>query len=95
MKRPSDKYIEEFYTNYHDVDQLLLTLYPEDAYYDIYEGSLVDNFIGYGPHRVQDKTFDYVVILETYLTEWTSGQTVIYTNDEKYVEELITNFERE
>lgn len=95
MKRPSDNFIEEFYTNYHDVDQLLSQLYPNDADYQVFEGSLVDNFIGYGPHVIQEKNFEYVVILETYLTEWTSGQTVIYTNDTTYVDELLSNFEKD
>lgn len=47
---PTDKYTKYYYNDYQDVDELITRLYP-DGIMDIvvYEGTLVDNFIGYGP----------------------------------------------
>ena len=95
MKKPNDQYIEIVYTDYRLVDKLLQELYPKDPDYTVYEGCLVDNFIGYGPHIVKEKEFKYIVVLETYQNEWTSWQTIIFTNDDEYVTELESEFEKE
>lgn len=95
MKKPNDQYIEQIYSDYKRVNELLQQLYPNDPDYMIYEGCLVDNFIGYGPHIIKGKEFKYLVVLETFKNTWTSWQTVIFTNDDDYVTELEAEFEKE
>lgn len=56
---PTDKYTKYFYNSYYDVDELLTKLYP-DGIMDIvvYEGNIVDNFIGYGPFDFKEIDWD-------------------------------------
>jgi hypothetical protein len=101
---PTDKYTKYFYNSYYDVDELLTKLYP-DGIMDIvvYEGNLVDNFIGYGPFDFKeidwdekpDTTYDYVVILEKPTSSWSSGQEIYFTNDENWVEYIREEFEKD
>ena len=102
---PTDKYTKYFYNSYYDVDELLTKLYP-DGIMDIvvYEGNLVDNFIGYGPfdfneidwdEKPENVTYDYVVIFEKPTSSWSSGQEVYFTNDENWVEHIREEFEKD
>lgn len=105
LSDPTDKYTKYFYNDYHIVDEFLTKLYP-DGILDIivYEGSLVDNFIGYGPfdfneidwdEKPQNVTYDYVVILEKPTSSWSSGQEIYFTNDENWVEHIREEFEKD
>lgn len=47
--RPTDDYAEYEFHSYKDVDRLLELSYGGDMDVDIFEGVLVDNFIGYSP----------------------------------------------
>lgn len=105
LTEPTDKYTKYFYKDYHVFDEFLTKLYP-DGIMDIivYEGCLVDNFIGYGPfdfneidwdEKPKNVTYDYVVVLEKFLSHWSSGQNIYFTNDEKWVEHIRQEFEKE
>lgn len=102
---PTDKYTKYLYNSHYDVDELLTKLYP-DGIMDIvvYEGNLVDNFIGYGPfnfneidwdEKPENVTYDYVVIFEKPTSSWSSGQEVYFTNDENWVEHIREEFEKD
>ena len=85
---PTDKYTKYFYNDYHIVDEFLTKLYPDEIMdIVVYEGNLVDNFIGYGP-------FD-VVIFEKPTSSWSSGQEVYFTNDENWVDHIREEFEKD
>lgn len=101
---PTDKYTKYFYNDYHIVDEFLTKLYP-DGIMDIvvYEGCLVDNFIGYGPfdfneidwdEKPNDVKYDYVVIFEKPTSSWSSGQEIYFTNDENWVNHIREQFEK-
>lgn len=47
--RPKDNYAEYEFHSYKDVDRLLDLSYGGDLDIDVFEGVLVDNFIGYSP----------------------------------------------
>lgn len=105
FKKPSDKYTKYFYNDYHVVDEFLTNLYP-DGIMDIvvYEGCLVDNFIGYGPfdfneidwdEKPKNITYDYVVIFEKPTSSWLSGQEIYFTNDEEWVDLVREQFEKD
>lgn len=47
--RPTDNYAEYEFHSYKDVDRLLDLSYGVDLDVDVFEGVLVDNFIGYSP----------------------------------------------
>lgn len=47
--RPKDNYAEYEFHSYKDVDRLLDLSYGVDLDVDVFEGVLVDNFIGYSP----------------------------------------------
>lgn len=47
--RPTDNYTEYEFHNYKDIDRLLELSYGGDMDIDVFEGVLVDNFIGYSP----------------------------------------------
>lgn len=102
--RPKDNYAEYEFHSYKDVDRLLDLSYGGDLDIDVFEGVLVDNFIGYSPafaalrtiredheddiytkKHSDKKEFDYLVVLETYQTDQSSVQRVIYTNDHQYI----------
>lgn len=105
LTSPNDKYTKYFYNNYHVVDEFLMKLYPNgDMDINVYEGSLVDNFIGYGPfdfneidwdEKPKNVTYDYVVVLEKPTSSWSSGQEIYFTNDEEWVEHIREQFEKE
>lgn len=104
--RPTDDYQEYKFSNYHDVDQLLMDCYPHTTDImdvEIYEGTVVDNYIGYAPKLPMDELktatlvkaasqkqvqYNYVVVLETFENEWTSSQRVIFTNDDHFVDQV-------
>ena len=102
---PTDKYTKYFYNNYHVVDDFLTKLYPDGIMdINVYEGSLVDNFIGYGPfnfneidwnEKPENMTYDYVVVLEKPTSSWSSGQEIYFTNDEEWVEHIREQFEKD
>ena len=102
---PTDKYTKYFYNDYHIVDEFLTKLYPNgDLDISVYEGCLVDNFIGYGPfdfnkidweEKPKNVTYDYVVILEKPTSSWSSGQEVYFTNDENWVDHIREEFEKD
>lgn len=102
---PTDKYTKYFYNDYHIVDEFLTKLYP-DGIMDVivYEGTLVDNFIGYGPfdfneidwdEKPENQSYDYVVIFEKPTSSWSSGQDVYFTNDEEWVDHIREQFEKD
>ena len=98
LTKPNDKYTKYFYNSYHVVDEFLIKLYPNgDMDINVYEGSLVDNFIGYGPfdfneidwdEKPKNVKYDYVVVLEKPTSSWSSGQEISFTNDEEWVEHI-------
>lgn len=102
---PTDKYTKYFYKSYHDVDELLTKLYPNgDLDINVYEGTLVDNFIGYGPfdfneidwdEKPKNVIYNYVVIFEKPTSSWSSGQEVYFTNDENWVNHIREEFEKD
>ena len=103
---PTDKYTKYFYNNYHVVDELLTNLYPNgDMDIVVYEGCLVDNFIGYGPFNFNEidwnekpndiTTYNYVVVIEKFLSHWSSGQEIYFTNDEEWVDHIREEFEKD
>ena len=105
LLNPTDNYTKYFYNDYHVVDEFLTKLYP-DGIMDIvvYEGCLVDNFIGYGPfdfneidwnEKPENVKYDYVVVLEKPTSSWSSGQEIYFTNDEEWVEHIREQFEKE
>lgn len=89
MSNPRDSFVEFVNTSYHETDKLLQELYPTDADYQVYEGACVDNYVGYGPHIVEGKSYDYVVILETARNCWTCWQRVVFTNDSNWVDSIV------
>ena len=102
---PTDKYTKYFYDDYHIVDEFLTKLYPDEIM-DIhcYEGTLVDNFIGYGPfdfneidwnEKPENVTYNYVVIFEKPTSSWSSGQEVYFTNDKNWVDHIREEFEKD
>ena len=105
LAAPNDKYTKYFYNSYHVVDEFLNKLYPNgDMDIDVYEGCLVDNFIGYGPfdfnevdwnEKPKNVTYDYVVVLEKPTSSWSSGQEIYFTNDEEWVERIREQFEED
>ena len=105
LTKPNDKYTKYFYNSYHVVDEFLIKLYPNgDMDINVYEGSLVDNFIGYGPfdfneidwdEKPKNVKYDYVVILEKPTSSWSSGQEIYFTNDEEWVEHIREQFEKD
>lgn len=105
LTKPNDKYTKYFYNSYHVVDEFLIKLYPNgDMDINVYEGSLVDNFIGYGPfdfneidwdEKPKNVKYDYVVVLEKPTSSWSSGQEIYFTNDEEWVEHIREQFEKD
>ena len=103
--KPTDKYTKYFYNDYHIVDEFLTKLYPNgDMDIVVYEGTLVDNFIGYGPfdfneinwdEKPKNMTYNYVVIFEKPTSSWSSGQEIYFTNDEEWVEYHREQFEKD
>ena len=102
---PTDKYTKYLYNDYHIVDEFLTKLYPDgDMDIVVYEGTLVDNFIGYGPfdfneidwdEKPKDVAYDFVVIFEKPTSSWSSGQEIYFTNDEEWVDQIREQFEKE
>lgn len=68
------------------VNKLILML-EED--YEIYEGTLLDNFIFYNDRGVtigRAKPRKYIIVREFYKNSWSSGLEMIMTDDEKLVD---------
>ena len=103
--QPTDKYTKYFYDSYQIVNEFLTKLYPSgEMDIEIYEGSLLNNFIGYGPFNFNEidweekplnVTYDYVVILEKPTSGWGSGQEMYFTNDEEWVNSIREQLEKE
>ena len=103
--QPTDKYTKYFYDSCQIVNEFLTKLYPSgDMNIEIYEGSLVDTFIGYGPFNFNEieweekplnVTYNYVVILEKPTSDWGSGQEMYFTNDEEWVNSIREQLEKE
>ena len=70
---------------------------------EVYEGVLVDNYIGYAPKLPIDELktatlvkaasqkqidYNYIVVLEVYENAWSSSQHVIFTNDDYFVNQV-------
>ena len=104
--RPNDDYQEYKFSNYRDVDQLLMDCYPpntDSMDVEVYEGVLVDNYIGYAPKLPVDELktatlvkaasqkqieYNYIVVLEVYENAWSGSQRVIFTNDDHFVDQV-------
>lgn len=105
LTAPTDNYTKYFYLNYQVVDEFLTRLYPNEIMdINVYDGCLVDNFIGYGPfnfneidwdEKPKNVKYDYVVVLEKPTSSWSSGQEVYFTNDEEWVEQIREQFEKD
>lgn len=108
MLKPNDNYREYSCLSYHTVDELLDHMYPGDVDVEVFPGVLKDNFIGYQPQLTyvsfkhpdlnvikdsQQRRYDYIVVAEQAVNEWTSEQVIVLTSDEKYVNEMRCRFE--
>ena len=81
--KPTDYYQEFISDSYRITDRLLAAHYPSDMDVEVFEGVLIDSFIGYKPRhidpsvydvkRLTKKTtshvnYDWIVVLETPVT---------------------------
>lgn len=98
---PKNNFVEYLTTDYREVNELLKHLYPNDMNIEVYEGSIVNNYIGFGPHDLskfdptEKDTYDWIVVAEEPINEWSSLQRVYFTNDEDFVNNKRNHFKGE
>lgn len=87
------KHIEMTFESYRDTDKFIKDCYQGDMDITVYEGVLVDNYLGYYP-QFDGKTYEYLIIEEVYVNPWLSHQRVTLTDNRELFEQCIEKFER-
>ena len=84
--------------SWENAQSILLYAEEKGCPIDYFEGCLLDNFVIYDAKCINvdnAEPREFIILREVYLNEWSSEIEVIMTDDEKKVEDFISQFEQE